>query len=450
MPSLSGSPNRDARQKLIKARSELILDHPFFGSLAMRLALVEDPDCATAWADGRTLGFNPDYIAALDPEETKGLLAHEVMHLACLHQVRRKGRSARLWNMAGDLAINWLLLEAGLRLPRGFLHDPARTDMSVDAIYSSMSGQEGKAGGKPDNDAGKDSGAAQGSPSPDAPGKRQEARRHGQAGGGPEEAGRPRQPGSGSLPSLEGQSPTDHELDMSADPGRCGEVRDPQSQPHGRPEEELARQESQWRAAVTRAAAEAREQGRLPAGIERAISQLADISLDWRQILDRFLAASARDDYSWVAPNRRYLHQGLYLPSLHSRELPDIVVAVDTSGSIFNRELERFAAEISALLEAYETTAHVLYADAKVQHGEVFRRSDLPLELKPLGGGGTDFRPAFQWVEEQGLRPACLIYLTDLECSCFPEEPEYPVLWAVIGKWRNAPPFGEIVEVRGG
>lgn len=448
MPSSSGSHDRDARQKLVRARSELILDHPFFGSLAMRLALAEDHGCATAWADGRTLGFNPAYIAGLTSDETKGLLAHEVMHLACLHQVRRKGRNARLWNMAGDLAINWLLLEAGLRLPRGFLNDPARAGMSVDAIYSSMTSQEGQAGGKPDNDAGREDGAGQGSPSPDAPGKRQEARRHGQSGGEPE-TGRPRQPGSGARSPMEGESRTEHESDMSADPGRCGEVRDPQGPIQGRPEEELARQESQWRAAVTRAAAEAREQGRLPAGIERAISQLADISLDWRQILERFLAASARDDYSWVTPNRRYLHQGLYLPSLHSRELPDIVVAVDTSGSIFSRELEQFAAEISALLETYETTAHVLYADAKVQHYETFRRSDLPLELKPLGGGGTDFRPAFQWVEKQGLRPACLIYLTDLECSSFPEEPEYPVLWAVIGRWRKAPPFGEIVEVRG-
>lgn len=443
-------PNRtEAARKLSRARSELVLEHPFFGSLALRLSLIDDQNCETAWSDGRMLGFNPAYIESLSLEETKGMLAHEVMHLACLHQVRRQGRNPRLWNMAGDLAINWLLLEAGLRLPPGFLHDPARTDMSVEAIYSSMLGRTGKPGGRAAQSGKNDAGAGEGNQAPDAPGQKQEIRRYDQA-AGERESEAPRQPGHGARRSDLGEMPTDHELDSSADPGRCGEVRDPSSPVAGVPEKESADQESRWRAAVTRAAAEAKELGLLPAGIERTVQQLAVLTLDWRDILSRFLESSARDDYSWVSPNRRYLHQGLYLPSLRSRELSRIVVVVDTSGSIFSSELNRFGAELSALLEAYEATVHVLYADAKVQAGETFQRADLPLELKPRGGGGTDFRPAFRWVAEQDLCPACLIYLTDLECTRYPSEPEYPVLWAVIGSSRTPPPFGEVIEIRAG
>ena len=74
----------------------------------------------------------------------------------------------------------------------------------------------------------------------------------------------------------------------------------------------------------------------------------------------------------------------------------------------------------------------------------------MPLELTPRGGGGTDFRPAFHWVEEHGIAPAALIYLTDLECTHFPDEPGYPVLWARIGQCHAEPLFGQLIDIRDG
>jgi predicted metal-dependent peptidase len=158
---------------------------------------------------------------------------------------------------------------------------------------------------------------------------------------------------------------------------------------------------------------------------------------------------SARNDYSWTPPNRRYLSQGFYLPSLRSEELPEIVIAVDTSGSVTAEELAQFAAEISGILEAYDTTITVIYCDTGINGDpEIFTREDMPLKLNAKGGGGTDFRPPFAWVQKQGLTPACLIYLTDMACSSFPFDPGYPVLWAKIGTWKsNPPPFGEVIEI---
>jgi predicted metal-dependent peptidase len=142
------------------------------------------------------------------------------------------------------------------------------------------------------------------------------------------------------------------------------------------------------------------------------------------------------------------LHLGLYFPSIRSEELPELVIAVDTSGSIDVSDLDQFCGEVNAILEEYDTKATVLYCDTEVAAVEVFTRDNLPLRLNAVGGGGTDFRPPFEWVLENGIQPAAFIYLTDLECRCFPEEePPYPVLWARIGTCGRTPPFGEMLEV---
>jgi predicted metal-dependent peptidase len=166
---------------------------------------------------------------------------------------------------------------------------------------------------------------------------------------------------------------------------------------------------------------------------------------DWRAILGDFVAATAPSDYRWTPPNRRHIASGLYLPSVERRGLGEIVIAVDTSGSIGKRELEQFAGEISAISEEAKPEAiHVVYCDAEVQFAHHFGPSE-PLELEPKGGGGTDFCPVFQWVDEKEITPVCLIYLTDLCCNSYPQAPEYPVLWVTDSRRRAA--FGETVCV---
>ena len=127
-----------ARLAMIRARAALVLDHPFFGSIALRLTLKPDPSCDDLWTDGRTLGFNPSYAAALSDAALMGAQAHEIMHLACAHHVRREGRDATLWNKACDFVVNQLLLDAGFSLPQGAMHDPAYAGLSVEALYSEL------------------------------------------------------------------------------------------------------------------------------------------------------------------------------------------------------------------------------------------------------------------------------------------------------------------------
>lgn len=429
---------------MVKARAELVLDHPFFASLALRLELVEDSGCETAWSNGRVLAFNPRYIEALPLEKVKGLQGHEVMHLACGHHTRRRGRDRKLWNMACDYAINWILLDAGLELPSGFFDDPAYRDMSVDKIYSVLSkkldefkggadsGDQAESWEEEDDDPGgiMDSGQDQ----EDVEQQEQEGDEAGDQG---EAAGRDDEEGE------------QDGLDIrNGDPGKSGEIRDAVDK-NGGPagQADMREIEDMWRISLSQAVQRAKAMGDLPAGLERLVSEIIYPKLNWREILRRFINSSARNDYSWIPPNRRYIHKGLYLPSPRNEELPEIVVAVDTSGSVTQTELDGFSAELSAILEDYDTRLKVLYCDAGIAGVETFGRFDLPLELHPKGGGGTDFRPPFDWVEDHGEQPACLIYLTDMECNRFPEEPAYPVLWVRTKGGENRPPFGELLEI---
>lgn len=436
---------KSAYQKVIRARAGLILDHPFFGHLALRLKLVEDGTCDTAWSDGRILAYNPLYIKILPAEKLKGLMGHVVMHPACRHHLRRNGRDPGLWNMACDYAINWILLEAGLTLPDGYLDDPGLRGRTADDIYVQLKADRSRERGDNQDRRVEKEAAAAGEKVDVPDSKPKAARRH-------------RTVLENEPPTMSTETATadaDHPEDdrnesRHGDPGRSGEVRDaPASDDEAGGFGEETSEESQWRINLAQAASRARSMGDLPAGLQRFVERLLSPRLDWRQLLNRFIQASARYDYAWMPPNRRYLHQGLYLPSMRSTDLPEVVVVIDTSGSVAPSELDQFAAELSAILETCAQTVHLLYCDCRVTRAETIGRQDLPLRLNAHGGGGTDFRPAFDWVEHRGMAPLCMIYLTDLACNRFPRPPRYPVLWVHAGEvGPAAPPFGETIAIK--
>ena len=186
----------------------------------------------------------------------------------------------------------------------------------------------------------------------------------------------------------------------------------------------------------------------MPAGLQRLIDKRLQPSLSWRELLARFVDNSARSDYSWITPNTRYLHLDLYFPALKNNELGEVVVAIDTSGSITQAELESFAAEVSEIFNQHPATVHLLHCDLKVTSSSIYDRGNLPDKIVPKGGGGTDYRPVFQYIETHTESPSCLIYLTDHECISYPaEEPPYPVLWVKTGDSDRKPPFGETVAM---
>jgi predicted metal-dependent peptidase len=229
-------------------------------------------------------------------------------------------------------------------------------------------------------------------------------------------------------------------------PGGFGEVLDATDE-DGNPASpaQKSRQEHEWAIAADQALRSAKMCGREPGNVARPLQESRQSRQDWRAILRDFITATMPSDYRWTPPNRRHISRGLYLPSVDRTGLGKIVVAVDTSGSIGTRELEQFAGEISAIAdEARPESIHVVYCDAAVQSSQEFGSGE-PIELEPQGGGGTDFRPVFDWVVQNAINPVCLLYLTDLCCYSYPDPPEYPVLW--VTNSRRTAPLGETVRI---
>lgn len=208
---------------------------------------------------------------------------------------------------------------------------------------------------------------------------------------------------------------------------------------------------AEWNRAVQSAAENAKAQGKLPASLGRFVDQLLNPKLDWREHLRTVIVrAASRDAHTWAKPHRRRLVlQGVVMPSYTGFGAGEIVVAVDTSGSIGDRELAVFLTEIQNIVDTVKPTKiYVVPCDAMVHEvTELENSSDLMAHKPPLGGGGgTAFEPVFEWVEANGINPASLVYLTDMYGS-FPEHaPGYPVVWCSTSKGIAAP-FGQVVEI---
>ena len=123
-------------EKIVTARIALLLKKPFFGNMATRLKLIEKPEIGTAATDGRHLWYAPEFIERLNPKQTEFLLAHEVLHVAFEHMLRRGDRDPQAWNVACDYAINYSLVESGLtQMPKGVLLDSKYKGMRAEKIY---------------------------------------------------------------------------------------------------------------------------------------------------------------------------------------------------------------------------------------------------------------------------------------------------------------------------
>lgn len=398
-------------ERIKRARLNLILDEPWFGTLLMQLRVAEDATRKTMSTNGRRLLYNPDYVASLDDAYLKSVLAHEVLHCALLHPFRLGSRELSLFNTAADYAINNFLDSFNRQMvaaghPAPFpLHPDWYLDhrfdgLSAEQIYDQLRSEEPPPEPKPQGGQ---------SPSPSGPGK---------------------QPSPSTNPG-EVEAPT-------PDPAAAGQL------------------EAEWKCAVKQASEAARIQGRLPTQFARQLKELLEPAVNWRDILRNFLTALSTDDYSWSRPNRRYSGSRVVLPSLHSPKLGRVAIAIDTSGSIGEKELALFCAEInSVFFDCRPSQLILLQCDARLHEYRVIEPlEDISVELK--GGGGTDFRPVFEALDGQleekfipdaydPTPPVALIFLTDL-AGTFPDDaPDYPVLWASIG--RREAPFGTTIRI---
>jgi len=339
---LSPEQQADLERRIAKAKSLLVLDHPFFGMAVSKRDLIYDYNVPTASMDGRgQMRLNPTWCFPKTVGELIFLLAHEAMHYMLCHAVRIGNRDPEAWNIAADLVINDTLIDAGVGtfIKGGVTFDGARNH-STEELYNDPPEGGGGGGGGIGNDI--------------------DTRKH-----------------------------------LS--------------------ESEAKEIEGQAKVELIQSSKAAKAMGKLPANLERMIDEIVHVKTPWYDILERYMTNKIRDGWSWRRPNRRFVHQGIYLPATdYLPKMGDVVVGVDTSGSIGQTELDAFNAHVGRIIDTCNpASVTVIYCDADVNHVDFFRPEDFPVRLSPHGGGGTSFIPVFDYIDEHGLDPEVVVYLTD-------------------------------------
>ena len=172
------------------------------------------------------------------------------------------------------------------------------------------------------------------------------------------------------------------------------------------------------------------EQNTLPKSLDRLIPRYFTNQIDWRERLGAYLDEFLKSSYSFSPPNLKHLYRGIALPRLYSDTLR-IVVAIDSSGSIDQESLGKFFAELESIfLHFSEYKIDLLVSDFKIQYHKELTKGE-SFDTKIIGGGHTDFRPVFEFIEKELEDSRLLIYFTDGE-GIFPtQEPLYEVLWVL-------------------
>jgi len=414
----------DVETKLAAARTRLIIDKPFLGALVLRLPLVvARPDwCRTTSTDARKLYYNTEYIEHLSLAETQFVLAQEALHCALSHFARRGHRVKHLWDLACDFAINPILIHDGLTAPPGAFYSHEYEGMTAEEIYPFLvdnendSTREENLFDKPEEQEG---GEGDQPPPPDQEQDENE--------------------GKGKSPQTE--------TDANENPqDGVDESREGAHEPPPLSAQERETLEVQWKQRLAGAAQQAMQAGKLSGDMARLVDFLLEPKLPWRMLLAHYMSAQARDDYSYTRPSSRRGEPAI-LPSLRSHQL-DVVVALDTSGSISAQEMDFFVSEIDAIKGQIRARVLLHACDERLNpDGPWIFEAWEPLVMPSAfqGGGGTNFAPVFDWVGTLDREPDLLVYFTDAE-GLFPKAvPHYPVIWLVKGK---APvPWGQRVQL---
>jgi len=364
-----------------RERMEIVKWRPFLGSLAMHLQLIPvvDDRCPTAATDGRRVFFNAQYMLE-NIEDAEFILAHEILHCALMHFSRQRGKMEEhvMWNFAIDHEVNAALVKDGMTKPIGAVLFESHEDKSAEQIFELIKTK---------------------------------------------------------ILKMRGELLDDHDLDVESSCNKTEVKIDPDFTP--------MRSDSIWRewaSKVMTASNHAQSRGESSASLQKVLGKLDPSNVDWETILRRWTTPFMGGSRTWLPPNRRYVHQGLYLPSRRGHRI-DMVVVIDTSGSVWEHGVISFLKELQAIISAFgEFEITILQVDTEVRHVQVIDNAR-PFDVGRFhieGGGGNRFSPGFDWVKEEKSNDIRgMVYLTDGylftdDVNPVPmNPPPYPVLWAL-------------------
>jgi predicted metal-dependent peptidase len=390
----------------VKKAHIAMMKHPetalYSGVMMMGNSSVID-DAITAYTDGINKRYGRAFLKAVckTDQEVAGLVLHENLHIVLrhmLHNIDLFREDRKRANMAADYVVNDIIMNIKdknlVKLPEGGCYDPKYHNMNMREVYKLLEGQCGGGGGSGDSGEGE-------------------------------------QQGNGGEYSFD-----EHDTEGDGTPTT--------------PE-----QAKETEARIDRALREgALLAGRLGIDLPRAITDILNPKVDWREVLREFVssATKGKDEYTWRKFNRRVLPNDLYIPTVENETIGEIVVAIDTSGSIGEKELNEFASELVSICEAVSPEAvRVLWWDTKVHGEQLFKDNytNIASMLKPLGGGGTKVSCVSEYINKKKVNAECVLVFTDgyLE-NDVQWQISAPTLWMVTQNDSWNPPTGKKVMVK--
>lgn len=413
-------------EKLQVARVQIQDEKPFFSYLMMHLQFIEQKDMMKNSPGGigvdkyGNVYYDPKFINSLSKEEVQGSLAHEAMHCVFDHLKRtiEAKQNHMLSNISQDIVVNNTLLSDGMKLPKGcalpennqmniFGYHLKKIDEKIseeiyDELYNHL-GDEYKRAKKQMKDA------------------------------------------------IDKEGESGFDIHIQSDEGENSESEKSESNSEGLNEK---MDEKDWKKILVDAATYAREKGDLPAGMQRIIDTILDTSIDWRSILYRYISNQIPVDYTYKKPSKRSYSLGYYIPSVEKESI-DVIVAIDTSGSISQDELTEFMSEVLSITNSFSNVELTLIeCDADIHGVHSFKHAtadDAANQIELKGGGGTSHIPVFKWINENKPTARFIICFTDGYTS-FPSANQVDIqtLWVVAGDYRLMAkdfPFGDVIEL---
>jgi len=457
--------NWSPEDKITKARIDFIYnDCVFLGNLALRLKLVDATKwCPTAATDFKHLYYNRDFIDRCTLDETKFVIAHEVMHCVYDHFNRRNGREPRMYNCAGDYVINLELQDLGIGsfpstdtmmdpewAEKLKAEDPARwkkmrkefpggepgvlceekyRGMSSEEVYDLLMEEQkqqqqkqqckscGGSGEQDDGEGGTE-------PCDDCDGSGQQG----------------------------GHGPVSH--DMHIDPEIGSGDEDGENGPVPMTQEEFDRMSDDMKKAIMDAAKVAEgargSAGRVPGGVKRLIDEWTDSTVDWREYLNNVIQSTLKSDYTWQRQSRKSLSSSYYLPAMDNDDLVSVDLAIDTSGSMTQEMLKDILGEVKGIMEQFsDFRLRVWCFDTSTYDIHEFGPDNVDdiYEFQLVGGGGTMFECNWEMMREEEIMPDQFILCTDgYPCGSWGEDDYCDTVFLVHGHTNLVAPFGITVH----
>ncbi len=373
---LSVEERNDIKEKVIRARVQMLFKYPFFAQLAIRLKLVEVTDawCPTAATDGRNMYYNPHFFKVLTQAEITFVVAHEVLHCVYDHMTpMQEGWDKRLFNISADYIINMDLVKTGVgEMPAVGLLDWQYEGWNSVEVYNRLKELKDKGELPPE------------------------------------------------LQTLDVHIMIDEDGNIEVKDGSegDGEAGDGKGNKPGKPK--LSKEEKQQIANEIKEAMINASQnagaGDVPAGIKRMIDQMTAPKLKWQELVNANIESCVKSNYTFMRPTRRGWHSDAIMPSMERDQEIDVCITMDMSGSITNKQGMHFITEVHGMMQQFsQYRLRIWTFDTEVYGYDEFTSDDGRdiTEFELLGGGGTDFMCNWKYMKENQIEPQQLIMFTD-------------------------------------